>query len=96
MCPGKKILVLQLDLQLKWHRLREFEMDKKTEIPPLSKLKKQQKAELIVAAVVHWKHRVDAGEVPLMGFQSSEPVEEDRVIVEPDNEEDDAGYGDRE
>ncbi|KAJ7430596.1 hypothetical protein FB451DRAFT_1495825 [Mycena latifolia] len=90
--PGmlKEILAPQLDLQLKWHRLREFEMDKKTEIPPLSRLKKQQKAELIVAAVVRWKCRVDAGEVPLMGFQSSEPVEEDRVIVEPDNEEDDA------
>ncbi|KAJ7814269.1 hypothetical protein B0H14DRAFT_3149474 [Mycena olivaceomarginata] len=55
-------------------------MDKKTEIPPLSKIKKQQKAE----------RRVDAGEVPLMVFQSSEPVEEDRVIVEPDNHEDDA------
>ncbi|KAJ7433366.1 hypothetical protein FB451DRAFT_1380375 [Mycena latifolia] len=96
--PGmlKEILVPQLDLQLKWHRLREFEMDKRTKIPLLSRLKKQQKAELIVAAVVRWKRRVDAGEVPLMGFQSSEPVEEDRVIVEPDNEEDDAGYGDRE
>ncbi|KAJ7192521.1 hypothetical protein GGX14DRAFT_578086 [Mycena pura] len=47
----KEILVPQRDLQLKWHRLRECEMDKKTEIPPLSKLKKQQKAELIVAAV---------------------------------------------
>ncbi|KAJ7836155.1 hypothetical protein B0H14DRAFT_3460895 [Mycena olivaceomarginata] len=56
----------------------------KTEIPPLSKIKKQQKAE----------RRVDAGEVPLMVFQSSEPVEEDRVIVEPDNHEDDAAVKD--
>ncbi|KAJ7325748.1 hypothetical protein DFH08DRAFT_968400 [Mycena albidolilacea] len=96
--PGmlKEILVPQLDLQLKWHRLRELEMDKKTEIPPLSKLKKQQKAELIVTAVGRWRRRVDTGEVPLMGFQSSEPLEEDRLVVEPDNEEDDAGYGDRE
>jgi hypothetical protein len=31
-----------------------------------------------------------------MGFQSSEPLEEDRLVVEPDNKEDDAGYGDRE
>ncbi|KAJ7358185.1 hypothetical protein DFH08DRAFT_802029 [Mycena albidolilacea] len=92
----KEILIPQLDLQLKWHRLRELEMDKKTEIPPLSKLKKQQKAELIVAAVGRWRRRVDTGEVPLMGFQSSEPLEEDRLVVEPDNEEDDAGYGDRE
>jgi hypothetical protein len=75
--PGmlKEILVPQLDLQLKWHRLRELEMDKKTQIPPLSKLKKQQKAELIVAAVGRWRPQVDAGEVPLMGFQSSEPLE---------------------
>jgi hypothetical protein len=62
----------------------------------LSKLKKQQKAELVVAAVGRWRRRVDTGEVPLMGFQSSEPLEEDRLVVEPDNEEDDAGYGDRE
>ncbi|KAJ7767857.1 hypothetical protein DFH07DRAFT_915471 [Mycena maculata] len=65
----KEILVPKLDLQLKWHRLRELEMDKKTEIPPLSKLKKPQKGELIVAAVGCWMARVDSGEVPLMGRQ---------------------------
>ncbi|KAJ7229519.1 hypothetical protein B0H12DRAFT_1077434 [Mycena haematopus] len=91
----KDIRLPQIDLQLKWHRLRELEMDKKTEIPPLSKLKKSEKAELVVAAVGRWMRRVDAGEVPLMGIQLSHPVQEENLEVEEDEEDDDAGYGER-
>ncbi|KAJ7853992.1 hypothetical protein B0H14DRAFT_3136710 [Mycena olivaceomarginata] len=46
-------------------------MDKKTEIPPLSKIKKQQKAE----------RRVDAGEVPLMVFSKFRAISYKRAAV---------------
>ncbi|KAF7349788.1 hypothetical protein MVEN_01278800 [Mycena venus] len=92
----KDILVPQIDLQLKWHRLRELELDKKTEIPPFSKLKKQQKAEVIAAAVARWMRRVDAGEVPVMGLQAEQPRKEEQVAEETDEEEEDVGYGEKE
>ncbi|KAJ7703412.1 hypothetical protein B0H16DRAFT_1347152 [Mycena metata] len=91
----KEILVPQLDLQLKWHRLRELEVDKKTEIPALSKLKKNQKADLIVAAIGRWMPRVSTGEVLLMGPEVPQTAEEGEEGVEPDEEEDDAGYGEQ-
>ncbi|KAJ7853934.1 hypothetical protein B0H14DRAFT_2580115 [Mycena olivaceomarginata] len=78
----KEVRLPRIDLQLKWHRLRELEMDKKTEIPPLSKLKKQEKAELVIAAVGRWMRRVDAGEVPLMSLQLAQAVGEETIGVE--------------
>ncbi|KAK6977083.1 hypothetical protein R3P38DRAFT_2810654 [Favolaschia claudopus] len=91
----KKITVPQIDLQLKWHRLREVETDKKTEIPSTSKLKKAEKAEVLVAAIRRWMPRVEAGEVQLMGKGNTEAPEEQNETIESDDEEDEVGYGDQ-
>ncbi|KAJ7761750.1 hypothetical protein B0H16DRAFT_1688379 [Mycena metata] len=91
----KSIHVPQIDLQLKWHRLREIETDKKSEVPALSKLNKKQKADLIVAALERWLPRVDAGEVPRMGRAVPVALDEEEIPAEPEEEEDDAGYGER-
>jgi hypothetical protein len=91
----KDILLPRIDLQLKWHRLRELEIDQKTEIPALSKLNKAQKAEEIVAAVGRWIPRVEAGEVPLMGHQLNKPVEPESKMLEYEDDEEDARYGDK-
>ncbi|KAJ7865871.1 hypothetical protein B0H14DRAFT_2573654 [Mycena olivaceomarginata] len=48
-----------------------------------------------VAAVGHWMTRVDAREITLMGRQLAQPVEEEKIAIEADEEEDDAGYGER-
>ncbi|KAJ7662048.1 hypothetical protein DFH06DRAFT_987532 [Mycena polygramma] len=92
----KDIHVPQIDLQLKWHRLRELEMDKKSDIGGISKLNKQQKADAVVAAIGRWMVRVEAGDVPLMGNQVAEPLKPDETAVEDEEEEEDAGYGERE
>lgn len=84
-----------LELQCKWHRLRELEIDKKTEIPPLSKLKKAELADVIVAALARWLPRIKSGEVPKMGFQLPGGVELEETVLEREEEEDDAGYGER-
>ncbi|KAJ7200835.1 hypothetical protein GGX14DRAFT_571839 [Mycena pura] len=70
----KKILLPQIDLQLKWHRLRELETNKKTEIPALSKMSKKQKPEILMATIRRWITQVNAGQVHLMGPQLSQPV----------------------
>lgn len=55
-----------MDLQLRWHRLREMETDKKTEVLAVSKLKnKSEKAAALVAALECWLPKVWAGEVAL-------------------------------
>jgi len=84
-----------LELQCKWHRLREPEIDKKTEIPPLSKLKKAELADVIVAALARWLPRIKSGEVPKMGLQLPGGVELEETVLEREEEEDDAGYGER-
>ncbi|KAK7008427.1 hypothetical protein R3P38DRAFT_3210636 [Favolaschia claudopus] len=91
----KKITVPQIDLQHKWHRLREVETDKKIEIPSTSKLKKAEKAEVLVGAIRRWMSRVEAGEVQLMGKGNTEAPEEQNETIESDDEEDEVGYGDQ-
>ncbi|KAJ7198250.1 hypothetical protein GGX14DRAFT_401966 [Mycena pura] len=91
----KKIPLPQIDLQLKWHRLRELETNKKTEIPALSKMNKKQKAEILVAAIRRWITRVNAGQVHLMGQQLSQPVLSEEMALESDEDEDDAAYEDK-
>ena len=84
-----------LELQLKWHRLRELETDKKSEVPAISKLNKGPMAEAIVAALGRWLPRVASGEVPRLGRPVAVPVDAEEKRVESDEEEDDAGYGER-
>jgi hypothetical protein len=47
----KKILKKDLEIQYKWHRLRELEAGNYTEIPPIFKMTKEQLANVIVPAV---------------------------------------------
>ncbi|KAJ7908522.1 hypothetical protein B0H13DRAFT_1617392 [Mycena leptocephala] len=94
----KEIKVVEMDLQLRWHRLREMETDKKTEVPAPSTLKnKAAKAAALVAALERWLPRVRAGEVKLRGLSDAEPkfVEETAVEapIESDEEEEEVGYG---
>ncbi|KAK7012446.1 hypothetical protein R3P38DRAFT_3209736 [Favolaschia claudopus] len=91
----KAFTVPQIELQIKWFRLRELETDKKTEIPAISKLKKAEKAEVLVAAIRRWMGRVDGGEVALMGTLAQQTMADEDEVIETDDEDDDAGYGDR-
>ncbi|KAJ7494006.1 hypothetical protein FB451DRAFT_1020393 [Mycena latifolia] len=83
----KDISGADLTLQCKWHRLRELETDKKTQVPALSSLNKSQKAEVIVAALGRWLPQVESGEVPRLGRQVLEPLEPKEDVVEPEEEE---------
>ncbi|KAJ7144105.1 hypothetical protein C8R44DRAFT_865099 [Mycena epipterygia] len=76
----------KIELQLKWHRLRELETDKKTEVPPLSKLSKSQMVELIIDALKRWLPRVDSGEVPRLGKQGPMALEPEAEVIEPEAE----------
>ncbi|KAJ7620143.1 hypothetical protein FB45DRAFT_745577 [Roridomyces roridus] len=87
----KKITVAVIDLQLKWHRSREIMVNEKTEIPALSKFKKQQKVDVLIAALERWNPRVAAGEFPQRG-----PVQQEEVNgaqdLETDGEDEEMGY----
>ncbi|KAJ7753967.1 hypothetical protein DFH07DRAFT_773983 [Mycena maculata] len=91
----KEISAVDITLQCKWHCLREMETDKKTEVPALSKLKKAEKAEVIVAALEWWLPRVRSGEVPQLGHPVSGALGPGEEEVEPEEEEYGAGYGER-
>jgi hypothetical protein len=61
----------------------------------LSELNEAQKAEQIVAAVGRLMPRVEAGEVPMMGNHLDKPLEPEGKILEAEDDEEDAGYGNR-
>ncbi|KAJ6605751.1 hypothetical protein B0H10DRAFT_2228904 [Mycena sp. CBHHK59/15] len=81
------------DSSLSFSLISDLSIDKKSEIPPLSKIKKPQQVELLIAALTRWLARVEAGETPLMGKQvlADETIEEE--TIESDNEEEDACRG---
>lgn len=55
-----------MDLQLRWHQLREMESDKTTEVLAPYKLKnKAEKAAALVVDLEGCLQRVASGEVPL-------------------------------
>ncbi|KAJ7093409.1 hypothetical protein B0H15DRAFT_905275 [Mycena belliarum] len=88
----RDITVSAIDLQLKWHRSREMLVDGKTQIPPLSKLTKQPKVELLIAALMRWNARVALGEFPQSGPREPD-VEGDAAEIESGSEEEEMGYG---
>ncbi|KAJ7142722.1 hypothetical protein C8R44DRAFT_726053 [Mycena epipterygia] len=91
----KDILKTQIILQLKWHRLQELETDKKTEVPPLSKLNKPQMVELVIATLERWLPRVESGEVLRLGRQVPVTFDPEEEIIELEAEDDDAGSGEQ-
>ncbi|KAJ7484589.1 hypothetical protein FB451DRAFT_1169635 [Mycena latifolia] len=92
----RKIKGPEMDLQIRWHRLRELETDKKTEVPAPYKLKnKTEKAAVLVAALERWLLRVQAGEFLLRGLQVIEPEIPEEAPIESDNEEEEVGYGEQ-
>ncbi|KAJ7193056.1 hypothetical protein GGX14DRAFT_577573 [Mycena pura] len=68
---------------------------KVAQVPPLSKLKKQELANVVVGALERWLPRVASGEVLQMGFQVSRESEPENEPVESEEDDDDAGYGDQ-
>jgi hypothetical protein len=84
----KGINVAHIDLQIKWHRSHEILVDTKSEIPAVSKLKKQEKVEVLIAALERWNTRVEAGEFPQNGpaYPDAE-VESEEVESDPEEEE---------
>ena len=51
--------------------------------------------EAIVGALGRWLPRVTSGEVLKLGRQVTVPVDVEETCAEPEEEEDDAGYGER-
>ncbi|KAJ7432104.1 hypothetical protein B0H11DRAFT_1890622 [Mycena galericulata] len=82
-----------INLQIKWHRSREILVDAKSDIPPLSKLNKNAKVDVLIAALERWNRRVSAGEFPQMG-PPCPVVEGETSEIESGNEEEEIGYRD--